>query len=169
VAVIISSIFTVFLIGLSTGGLLVSRRIDPHQTLFLFVGLAFFLFFYIGMFIGSKLVGFVSHGAMSIFFGLFCLGLIGFLVWKYDPGFGYVKQEPATLSIFLVLFLLLGIEVAILELSLWFSLFGTALFGGGLFLGFIFIYQIIHRHRSSQLLALIPLVPLLFIGLFKLI
>lgn len=167
--IIISSILTVFLVGLSTGGLLVSRRVDPHQTLFIVVGLAFFLFFYIGMFIGSKLLAFISHGVMSIVFGLFCLALIGFLVWKYDPSFGYVKQEPVSLSVFIAFFLILGMEVAILEISLWFSIFATAIFVGSLFLGFMFMYQILHRNRTPQILALIPLVPLLFIGLFKLI
>ncbi|MCT8139739.1 hypothetical protein H1D32_19735 [Anaerobacillus sp. CMMVII] len=44
---------------------------EPHQTVFIFVGLAFFLFFYLGMVIGTKFLGFVSHGAMSIFFGIF--------------------------------------------------------------------------------------------------
>ncbi|RXI99461.1 hypothetical protein DS745_14660 [Anaerobacillus alkaliphilus] len=168
-AIIISSILTVFIAGLSTGGLLVSRRIDPHQTVFLVVGLAFFLFSYIGMFLGSKSSGFISHGAFSIFFGLFCFGLIGFLVWKYDPSFGFVKQEPATLSIFVAFFLLLGFELGVLELSLWFTLFGFLFFVGGLIVGFMFIYQIIQRHRSPQFFALIPLIPLLFIGLFKLI
>lgn len=167
--IIISAVLTVFLVGFSTGGLLVSRRIDPHQTLFLVVAMAFFLFFYIGMFIGSKFLGFISNGAISIIVGLFCFGLIGILLWKYDPAFGFVKQEAASLSIFVAFFLLLGIEIALLELSIWFSLFGTLIFSGGLFLGFMFIYRIIHQHRTPQILALIPLVPILFIGLFKLI
>ncbi len=167
--VIISSILTVFIAGLSTGGLLVSRRIDPHQTVFLIVGLAFFLCSYIGMFIGSKSAGFVNANAFGIILGLFCLGLIGFLVWKYDPSFGFVKQEPATLSIFGVFFLLIGIELGVAGLSLWFSIFGFVFFVGGLVVGFMFIYQIIVRHRNPQFFALIPLIPLLFIGLFKLI
>ncbi len=166
---IISAIITVLFIGVSTGGLLVSRRIDPHQSLFIVVGLAFFLFSYIGMFFGIKVVGFIGTTGMSIMFGLFCLGLIGFLIWKYDPAFGYVKQEPVSLSIFIIFFFFIGMELGVLELSLWLSILFTIIFVGGAFLGFMAVYQILYRHRSSQLLALLPLVPLLFIGLFKLI
>jgi hypothetical protein len=169
VAIIISSILTIFLVGLSTGGLLVSRRIGPHQTIFVVVGLAYFLFFYIGMFIGSRFLGFISHGVISIVLGIFCLALIGFLVWKYDPAFGYVKQEPVSLTVFIAFFLLLGMELAVAEMSMWFTLFGTVIFSGGLYLGFMFIYQIVHHYRTPQIMALIPLIPLLFIGLFKLI
>lgn len=167
--IFISAIFTLFLVGISTGGLLVSRRIDPHQTLFLGVGLAFFLFSFIGMFFGGLIVGVVSSGVISIFLGVFCLGLIGYLIWKYDPAFGFVKQDPVSLSIFAFFFFILGIELALLELSIWFSIFGALIFSGGLFLGFMFIYRLIFQNRTPQIFALIPLIPLLFIGLFKLI
>lgn len=166
---ILSAILFVFFIGISIGGLLVSRKIDPHQTLFIAVGLSFFLFSYIGMFIGSKLSRFIGSSGMSILLGLFCLGLIGLLIWKYDPAFGYVKQEGASLSIFVFFFLLIGMELALLELSLWFSIVFTLFFVAGTIFGFMIIYRLIHRHRSSQLYALLPLLPLLFIGISKLI
>lgn len=169
VIIIISSFLTVFCVGLSTGGLLVSRRVDPHQTLFFVVGLTFFLFSYIGMFIGGKLSGIINHTTISILFGIFCLGLIGFLIWRYDPAFGYVKQEPASFSIFIVFFFLLGLELAILEVSIWLTLLLTVFFVGGTVLGFLFIYRMISRYRTQQIFALIPLFPLLFIGLIKLI
>ncbi|OIJ16085.1 hypothetical protein BKP35_03645 [Anaerobacillus arseniciselenatis] len=166
---IVSAFVTILLIGLSTGGLLVSRRIDPHQSLFIVVGLAFFLFSYIGMFFGSKMVGLIGSSGLSIIFGLFCFAFIGFLIWKYDPAFGYVKQEPVTLTMFGVFFFLVGMELAVLDVTLWLLILLAIIFAAGAFLGFMAVYQIIFRHRSSQLLALLPLVPLLFIGLFKLI
>lgn len=165
----ISSIMTVILAGLTTGGLLISRRVDPHQTLLIIVGMAFFLFCFIGMFIGGKVTGFVSPTAISIIFGLFCFALIGFLIFKYDPAFGYVKQEPASLAIFVVFFFLIGMEMAILEVSIWMMIVFTAVFVGGLVTGALLIFRVIHSHRTTQLLALLPLVPLLFIGLFKLL
>lgn len=167
--IILSSILTVFSVGLSTGGLMVSRRIDVNQSLFIVIGISFFLLCYLGMFIGGIITSFVSPKVMSMIFGLSCLALIAFLIWKYDPRFGFVKQEPASFSIFLVFFLLLGIELAILEISIWLSIVFTLIFIGGLFLGFMFIYRVINLHRSPRVFVLIPLVPLFFIGLFKLI
>lgn len=167
--IIISAILTVLFAGLSTGGLLVTRRYDPHQSLFIIVGLTFFLFFYIGNFIGNKIISVVGHSTLSILFGVFCLAFIGFLVWRYDPSFGYVKQEPSSIGVFVLFFLLIGLELAIIELSIWFAIIFTFIFIAGMFLGFFVIYQLIHRHRSPQILALLPLFPLLFIGLFKLI
>ncbi|OIJ20261.1 hypothetical protein BKP45_09335 [Anaerobacillus alkalidiazotrophicus] len=167
--IILSSILTVFCVGLSTGGLLVSRRIDPHQTLFVVVGIVFFLSSLVGMFIGSKISSFISQSAISILFGIFCLGMIGFLVWKYDPAFGYIKQEPVILSTFVVFFFILGVELAKLELSILVSFIFSLIFVSGTFLGFMFIYQILYRQRNPQFFILLPLIPLLFIGLFKLI
>ncbi|WNF37776.1 hypothetical protein RJD24_04790 [Bacillaceae bacterium IKA-2] len=169
-AIIISSIVTVFLVGVSTGGLFVSRRIDPHQSLFLVAAFAFFVFCSLGMFIGRYSAVFLSPTLLSVVFGLYCLGLIGFLIWKYDPSFGYVKHEPASLAVFLVLFLLLGMQLAIVEIiSMWLSIVFSLIFIGGFFLGFIFIYRVTHQRRSPQIFALIPLIPILFIAIFKLI
>lgn len=168
-AMIISSILTVFLVGVSTGGLFVSRRIDPHQSLFLVAAIAFFVFCSFGMFIGGLVAGFVSATLLSMLFGIYCLGLIGFLIWKYDPAFGYVKHELASLAVFLILFLLLGMHLAIVEISMWLSIVFSLIFIGGFFLGFMFIYRVIHRLRRPQIFTLIPLVPILFIALFKLI
>lgn len=166
--IIISSILTVFLVGMSTGGLLVSRRIDPHQLLFIVIAMVFFIFSWLGIFIGGA-ASFISPTIMSMVFGLYCLGLIVFLIWKYDPAFGYVKHEPASLAVFMILFLLLGMELAVVAISMWLIIVFSLIFSGGFFLGFMFIYKVIHLHRRPQYFVLIPLVPLFFIGLLKLI
>lgn len=165
---IISSSLTVFLVGVSTGGLFVSRRIDPHQSIFIVVAMAFFVFCWLGVIIGGA-ASFISPTIVSMIFGLYCLGLIAFLIWKYDPAFGYVKHEPASLVVFLILFVLLGMELAVVAISVWLIIVFSLIFSGGFFLGFMFIYRVIHRHRSPQIFVLIPLVPILFIALFKLI
>lgn len=165
----ISSILTVFLVGLSTGGLFVSRRVDPHQSLFLVVTIAFLIFCILGMLIGGLVSGFISPKIMSMIFGLVCLVLIGFLIWKYDPSFGYVKHEPSSFAVFLILFILVGMELALVAISMWLSIVFSLIFSGGFYLGFMFIYRVIYRNRSPQIFALIPLVPILFIALFKLI
>ncbi|MCD8502243.1 MAG: hypothetical protein LRY71_11835 [Bacillaceae bacterium] len=127
--IIISYLFTILFIGLSVGGLIVSRRAFPDQFMFFSIGFIFFVFSFLGRFIGGLVAAIANVTFLSILIGIVCLGIIGYLVWKYDQAFGFVKQEDLTFWwFFAALFLLLGIEHTVLEISSWFIFFYTIFF-----------------------------------------
>lgn len=165
---IISSFLTVVLVGFSMGGLMVSRRAFPEQFMFFSVGFIFFVFSFIGIILGGFMESFFHFKVVSVIIGLVCLCIIGYLLWKYDNAFGYIKQDDLTFWwIFAFLFVLFGIEFAILEISKWFIILFTFIFIGIVYSSCMLIYRLVNRHLSHPIFIILPLFPLFCVALFK--
>lgn len=166
--VVISYLFTILFIGLSVGGLIVSRRALPEQFMFFSVGFIFFVFSFLGRFIGGVIHSITNEKILGVFIGLACIFIIGYLLWKYDHAFGFVKQEDLTFWwIFASLFVLLGIEHTVLQISPWFIFIYTIFFTGSAVLGSIIEYRLITRQLSHPIFAIFPLLPLFIVAVIK--
>ncbi|WP_017728314.1 hypothetical protein [Halalkalibacterium ligniniphilum] len=160
----------VFVLGSTIGGLLVSAKLPPRPASFLLFGFLFFAITYGGMFAGMFLDSFLMIRLLDVILVVISLLFIVACFKTFHPTFGFFQQErKLNLLLVAVIFFILGLEWGILGHRTVFTLFASALFLLGLFLGGGTQQRIRTNLWRLPYHVFFPLTWLLFVTVLKLL
>lgn len=167
---ILSMGFYVMVIGFLIGGLSITNRQFPERNHLFLITTFFVISCCIGIFVGGLIAIWLSVRLLEIVIAIIAIILLVVLFIKYHPVRGYFQAHHRLIwPLFMVMFLLIGIEWVKVQLTGWFVVLFSCFFLFSLIGGAIFQLFIVQKAWRMQSVHYLPLVWLLFIAMLKLL
>ncbi|WP_096201253.1 hypothetical protein [Bacillus sp. FJAT-45350] len=164
----IAACFFLLFVGIGLGGVFISKRMMPNQMLFFLVAILFGMAGYLGMISGSLITHWLSPRIGEIIVAIICLAFIALCIVRFHPTLGFFHSEDKTLwGVLILLFFIIGVEWALLEMSRLFLLVAVLLLLGAIIGGAILQLEFVKKMWRIPFLPFFPLVWLLLVVVLK--